>query len=94
MVNIKNNDDDKAFSMELSHLMGLVLRGIYQIIIYVLMLNLLIAVMNTSYSKLWQNIQVEWKYNKSYFQVVIFFNYFEIIKSNFPGEVSGPPRDI
>ena len=57
MVNIKNNDDDKAFSMELSHLMGLVLRGIYQIIIYVLMLNLLIAVMNTSYSKLWQNIQ-------------------------------------
>eukprot|EP00091_Calanus_sinicus_P011228 TRINITY_DN25497_c0_g1_i1.p1 TRINITY_DN25497_c0_g1~~TRINITY_DN25497_c0_g1_i1.p1 ORF type:complete len:156 (+),score=36.72 TRINITY_DN25497_c0_g1_i1:39-470(+) len=59
---------DKAFSMDFSHLMGLVLWGIYQIIIYVLMMNLLIAVMNTSYSELWQNIQVEWKYNKSYFQ--------------------------
>ena len=72
MANIKTNDEDDDFSMEFSHLMGLVLWGIYQIIIYVLMLNLLIAVMNTSYSELWQNIQVEWKYNKSYFQVVLF----------------------
>jgi hypothetical protein len=74
MVNIKNNNDPEVdFSMEFSHLMGLVLWGIYQIIIYVLMLNLLIAVLNTSYSQLWQNVQMEWKYNKSYFQVVIFF---------------------
>merc|ERR1740124_340288 len=58
MVNIKNNqDDENDFSLEFSHLMGLVLWGIYQIIIYILMLNLLIAVMNTSYSELWQNAQ-------------------------------------
>ena len=70
MVNIKNNqDDENDFSLEFSHLMGLVLWGIYQIIIYILMLNLLIAVMNTSYSELWQNAQKEWKYSKSYFQV-------------------------
>ena len=72
MVNIKSNiagDDEETFSLEFSHLMGLVLWGIYQIIIYILMLNLLIAVMNTSYSELWQNAQKEWKYSKSYFQV-------------------------
>jgi hypothetical protein len=70
MENIKNNNDpDHDFSIEFSHLMGLVLWGLYQIIIYVLMLNLLIAVLNTSYSKLWQNVDIEWKYNKSRFQV-------------------------
>ena len=70
MVNIKNNNDpDHDFSIEFSHLMVLVLWGLYQIIIYVLILNLLIAVLNTSYSKLWQNVDMEWKYNKSRFQV-------------------------
>ena len=70
VVNIKNiNNDEKEFSLEFSHLMGLVLWGVYQIMIYVLMLNILIAVMNTSYSNLWQNVQVEWKFNKSHFQV-------------------------
>jgi len=68
VVNIKNiNEDEKEFSLEFSHLMGLVLWGVYQIMIYVLMLNILIAVMNTSYSNLWQNVQVEWKFNKSHF---------------------------
>ena len=74
MVNIKNNNDpDHDFSIEFSHLMGLVLWGLYQIIIYVLMLNLLIAVLNTSYSKLWQNVDMEWKYNRSRFQVLYSF---------------------
>ena len=68
-VNIKEKDSGEDFSMEFSHFMGLVLWGVYQIIIYVLMLNLLIAIMNTSYSDLWQNAQKEWKYSKSFFQV-------------------------
>eukprot|EP00092_Neocalanus_flemingeri_P012459 GFUD01013432.1.p1 GENE.GFUD01013432.1~~GFUD01013432.1.p1 ORF type:complete len:765 (-),score=167.64 GFUD01013432.1:60-2354(-) len=68
MVNIKNTmDPTDDFSLEFSHLMGLVLWGVYQIIVYVLMLNLLIAVMNTSYSELWQNAQRESKYHKSKF---------------------------
>ena len=54
------------------NLMGLVLWGVYQIIIYVLMLNLLIAVMNTSYGELWQNAQMEWKFNKCHFLVGFF----------------------
>ena len=70
VVNVKNiNEDAKEFSLEFSHLMGLVLWGVYQIMIYVLMLNILIAVMNTSYSNLWQNVHVEWKFNKSHFLV-------------------------
>ena len=70
MVNINNNNDaTNDFSMDFSHLMGLVLWGVYQIIIYVLMLNLLIAVMNTSYGELWQNAQMEWKFNKCWFLV-------------------------
>eukprot|EP00092_Neocalanus_flemingeri_P034837 GFUD01037911.1.p1 GENE.GFUD01037911.1~~GFUD01037911.1.p1 ORF type:complete len:776 (+),score=151.98 GFUD01037911.1:147-2474(+) len=68
MVNINNTEDPtKDFSLEFSHLMGLVLWGVRQIIVYVLMLNLLIAVMNTSYSELWQNAQRECKYHKSCF---------------------------
>ena len=69
VVNIKNISNEEEFSLEFSHLMGLVLWGVYQIMIYVLMLNILIAVMNTSYSTLWQNVQVEWKFNKSHFLV-------------------------
>eukprot|EP00092_Neocalanus_flemingeri_P022995 GFUD01024927.1.p1 GENE.GFUD01024927.1~~GFUD01024927.1.p1 ORF type:complete len:782 (-),score=177.44 GFUD01024927.1:193-2538(-) len=69
MVNIKKTGDTtNDFSLEFSHLMGLILWGLYQIIIYVLMLNLLIAVMNTSYSELWQNRKRESKYSKSFFQ--------------------------
>ena len=58
-VIIKRTGEDK-FSMEFSHLMGLFLWAIYQIMISILIINLLIAVMNTSYSELWA---------KSYFQV-------------------------
>ena len=56
--------------MEFSHLMGLVLWGVYQITIVILMLNLLIAVINTSYSELWQNIDQEWKFTRCKFQVM------------------------
>ena len=74
VVSINNTRNGDDFSLEFSHLMGLVLWGVYQIIIYVLMLNLLIAIMNTSYSELWQNAQREWKYSKSIFQVRIHFS--------------------
>ena len=67
-VIIKRTGEDK-FKMEFSHLMGNFLWSIYQIIISILIINLLIAVMNTSYSKLWANAQKESKYSKSYFQV-------------------------
>eukprot|EP00092_Neocalanus_flemingeri_P014695 GFUD01015857.1.p1 GENE.GFUD01015857.1~~GFUD01015857.1.p1 ORF type:complete len:290 (-),score=51.62 GFUD01015857.1:8-784(-) len=83
MVNIVNTEDKRSdFSMEFSHLMGLVLWGVYQIIISVLMLNLLIAVMNTSYSELWQNAQIEFKYSKSEFQAQ-FLNPVEIFPAPF-----------
>ena len=69
MVHIKKSGSEVPFSLEFSHLMGYVLWVFYQIIIYILMLNLLIAIMNTSYSELWQNAKKEWKYSKSFFQV-------------------------
>ena len=69
MVAIKKVNSTRPYSIEYSHMMGIVLFGFYQIVCYLLMLNLLIALMATSYSNLWQNIQMEWKYNRSYFKV-------------------------
>ena len=70
MVEVNNTLSKQPFSMEFSHLMGLVLWGVYQITIVILMLNLLIAVINTSYSELWQNIDQEWKFTRCKFQVM------------------------
>ena len=64
------SQDGKDFSLEFSHLMGLALWGFFQIIAVILLVNLLIAVMNTSYSNLWQNARKESKFSKSYFQVL------------------------
>ena len=65
---IKKKGHD-SFSLEFSHLIGLLLWFIFQLIVAVLLINLLIAVMNNSYSNLWQNARKESKFSKSYFQV-------------------------
>merc|ERR1719233_1413087 len=62
------NDKNDDFSIEFSHLMGLLFWFIFQSIVAVLLTNLLIAVMNNSYSNLWQNARKESKFSKSYFQ--------------------------
>jgi len=59
----------EVFSLEFSHMMGLSLWAMYQGITVILLINILIAQMNNTYLKIWENVDAEWKYSKSYFQV-------------------------
>jgi hypothetical protein len=63
------NNGTSVFSLEFSHLMGLSLWAMYQGITVVLLINILIALMHSTYVKVWENVDAEWKYSKSYFQV-------------------------
>jgi len=49
--------------------MGLSLWAMYQGIVVILLLNILIAMMNNTYMKVWANVDTEWKYSKSHYQV-------------------------
>ena len=49
--------------------MGLSLWAMYQGIICILLINILIAMMNTTFMKVWENVDGEWKFSKSHFQV-------------------------
>jgi hypothetical protein len=55
-------------SHEFSHTFILVAWALYQFTIYLLMLNLLIAIMNNTFSDVWQKADRNWKYSKSYYQ--------------------------
>ena len=72
-VYILNNQTGDAteedFSLEFSHFMIIALWFVYDIIVVVLMLNILVAIMNTTYSKLWERANIEWNYNKTYYMV-------------------------
>lgn len=67
-VNATNDD----FSIAFSHSMGMVIWGFYQIIMSILMLNILIAIMNTTYAKVWTNVDQEWKSQRTYYQVIAY----------------------
>ena len=69
-ANIKRvNATHDDFSIAFSHSMGMVIWGFYQIIMSILMLNILIAIMNTTYAKVWINVDQEWKSQRTYYQV-------------------------
>ena len=69
-ANIKRaNAEHDDFSIAFSHSMGMVIWGFYQIIMSILMLNILIAIMNTTYAKVWINVDQEWKSQRTYYQV-------------------------
>ena len=61
-------------SVEFSHFMGIVMWLSYQAITVILLLNILIAMMNTTYSDVWQNRDVEWNYSKTFYQVEFISN--------------------
>jgi len=56
-------------SKEFSHPTGLGLWAMYQGIVVILLLNILIAMMNNTYMRIWANVDTEWKYSKSHYQV-------------------------
>merc|ERR1719187_2742664 len=66
---LENFNKSEVFSLEFSHMMGLSLWAMYQGITVILLINILIAQMNNTYNKIWENKDVEWKYSKTYFQV-------------------------
>ena len=70
--NTTENDRDLQIgqvSMEFSHWMGYAMWACYQGITVILLINILIAMMNTTFSKIWQAADTAWKYSKSFYQV-------------------------
>lgn len=61
----KWGDDDVDFSLQFSHFIISANWGLYQIVMAILMLNVLIAIMNTTYAQMWEMIDVEWKFSKT-----------------------------
>ena len=61
--------DSEDFSLEFSHAAGIVIWLSYQIIMSVLMINILIAIMNTTYSEVWQSAESEWKFERTRYLV-------------------------
>ena len=55
----------EPFSLEFSHLMGIILWAVYQTIMAILLVNILIAIMNSTYMKVWESSNTEWKYSKT-----------------------------
>jgi len=58
--------DEGKQSLEFSHFMGLAFWAIYQGIVAIILINILIALMNTTYTKISQDSDIEWKYSKSF----------------------------
>ena len=69
----ENLDIDKM-SVEFSHSLGIVMWAAYQIITVILLINILIAMMNTTYLRIWERADMEWKYSKSFYQVEFLSN--------------------
>ena len=63
--------DPEDFSLEFSHMAGLSMWAMYQGITAILLINILIALMNSTYLRVWENVDTEWKYHKTFYQVLI-----------------------
>ena len=67
---IRHKDsNDEEFSFEFLHFMGFFIWAVYQIMVSILMLNVLIAIMNSTYSEVWSSIDKEWRFSRTYYQV-------------------------
>ena len=69
---VQINDTTKggeSFSLEFSHEIGIILWAVYQTVMAILLVNILIAIMNSTYIKVWQSSNTEWKYSKTFYQV-------------------------
>ena len=68
-INRKTESETEELSLEFSHFMGLVLWAVYQSVIVLLLINILIAMMNTTYTRVWEEADLHWNYSKSFYQV-------------------------
>jgi hypothetical protein len=62
------NNGTMVFSVQFSHIMGLTMWAMYQGLTAILLINILIALMNSTYIKVWKNVDVEWKFSKTFYQ--------------------------
>jgi hypothetical protein len=58
-----------VFSLEFSHFMGYSMWAMYQGLTVILLMTILIAQMNSTYQRVWENVDAEWKYSKCFSQV-------------------------
>ena len=65
------DSNEEQFSFEFNHFMGMVIWAVYQIMVSILMLNILIAIMNSTYSDVWSRIDKEWRFSRTYYQVFL-----------------------
>jgi len=65
---VNGTDGESLASHEFSHTFILVAWAFYQFTIYLLMLNLLIAIMNNTFDRFWPEADMNWKYSKTYYQ--------------------------
>merc|ERR550532_4005105 len=63
-----NGTDESYASHQFSHTFILIAWAFYQFTIYLLMLNLLIAIMNNTFDRFWPEADRNWKYSKTYYQ--------------------------
>ena len=50
---------------DLSHIVGLIIWGFYQVFVVLIMLNLLISLMTSTFSRIQQNADTEWKFTRA-----------------------------
>jgi hypothetical protein len=70
---------NKKASHRFSHSVILMGWALYQVIMAIIMINLLIAIMNNTFSEVWQTADKKWKYSRTYYQAQ-----FLVDKSTFP----------
>jgi len=64
-----DGEEVEVVSLQFSHFMGIAFWAIYQATIVILLINILIAMMNTTYTKVSEHADLHWKYSKSFYQV-------------------------
>jgi len=70
---VKHRDlADEDFSFEFAHFVGLAVWAVYQIMVSIIMLNILIAIMNSTYGEVWGRIDREYRYSKTYYEAQFF----------------------
>ena len=72
-TNATNNGTEREASPshEFSHVAILIAWAGYQIVIAMIMINLLIAIMNDTFTDIRKNADTNWKYSRSYYQVTL-----------------------
>ena len=68
-VGEKEDLDINDLSVEFSHLMGIFLWAAYQMVTVIILINILIAMMTSTYQRIINDSDRQWKYSKSFYQL-------------------------